>query len=99
MNYTIERDERPARKPIDYDRMRFEHPRLKAALTRARKTEDPVKVADACIKAVKVWDECNAWPDNWSDWQRALDDVLPWNQQASLEDVAYGRVRIRAVAE
>lgn len=97
MSYIIERDPVPQPKRIDYDRMRREWPKQKSALTRAVKTGDPVKVADVCIKAVAVWDEVGAWPDDWSLFQRALDDVLPWNQQVDLADVAYGRVRIKAV--
>lgn len=81
-------------KRIDYARMQREFPRQKAALTRARNAQDPVKVAECCIAAVKAWDECGAWPDDWSAWQRALDDVLPWRQQQNLADVAYGRVTI-----
>ena len=81
-------------KPIDYARMDREFPRQKATLTRAVKSGDPVKVAAACIAAVKAWDEIGCWPDDWSAWQRGLDDVLPYNQLVDLDDVAYGRVTI-----
>ena len=80
---------------IDYERMKREHPKARQAVEDAVKSKDPVAVANAVIAAVKLWDECNAWPDNWSYAQRALDDVLPWNQQVQLDDVAYGRVVIR----
>lgn len=80
------RDARPARR-IDYDRMRELFPKQKAALTRAVKTKDPEKVAATCKKTVAEWNEIGAWPDNWSAWQRALDDVLPWHQQISLEEL------------
>lgn len=86
-------DSRP--RPIDYERMKAEHPKARRAVERAVKTGDPVKVAEKVIAAVQLWDECGAWPDNWSYAQRALDDVLPWNRQVQLEDVAYGRVLIR----
>lgn len=33
------------------------------------------------------WDEIGAWPDDWSRWQRALNDVLPWNRSIDLEDL------------
>lgn len=72
---------------IDYARMRVEHPKLKAALTRARKSGDRDKVIVACAKAVKVWDEIGAWPDDWSLWQRTLDDVFPVFQAPRLEDL------------
>lgn len=80
-------DARPEPRRIDYDRMRIEHPKQKAALTRASKTRDPEKVAAACIAAMNAWDEIGAWPDDWSRWQRALDDVLPWNQRLDLNDL------------
>ena len=86
----------PEREPkrIDYDRMRRVFPGQKRALTLAVKSGDPVRVATVCIQAVKLWDEIGAWPDDWAAWQRALDDVLPWNQQQDFNDVVYGRVTI-----
>jgi hypothetical protein len=27
------------------------------------------------------------WPDDWTTWQRALDDALPWNAGVELEDL------------
>lgn len=80
---------------IDYDRMRREWPKQKAALTRAVKSGSAEKVAAVCIAAVKVWDEVGAWPDDWSRFQRALNDVLGWQNHADLDDVAYGRVTIK----
>lgn len=77
---------RPVRR-IDYDRMQRTMPKHKAALTRAVKTKDPEKVAAACKAAIVEWNEIGAWPDNWSAWQRALDDVLPWHQRVSLDDL------------
>lgn len=91
----IENQTRPERKRIDYDRMKREFPKQKAALTRAVKTGSAEKVAAVCIAAVKVWDEVGAWPDDWSHFQRALDDVLPWNQRVDFDDVVYGRVTIK----
>jgi hypothetical protein len=78
-----------ARQPrrIDYDRMNRSHPILKRALTRAAATRDPERVAVACLDAIEEWDACGAWPDDWSRWQRALDDVLPWNRHVALEDL------------
>lgn len=84
----------PAPKGIDYDRMKREWPKQKAALTRAVKTGDPVKIADVCIKAVAVWDQIGAWPDDWSRFERALNDALPWSMQVTLVEVAYGHVTI-----
>jgi hypothetical protein len=59
---------------IDYARMKKSHPKLKAALTRAQK-KGFVAVKEACIKAVTEWNAIGAWPDNWSLWQRTLDDA------------------------
>ena len=73
--------------PIDYDRMRREGPKLKAALTRAVNSGDRDKVILACARAVKEWDEIGAWPDNWSTWQRALDDAFPVFHAPLLEDL------------
>lgn len=78
---------RPEPRRIDYDRMNREWPKQKAALTRAKKTGDPEKVAKVCKDAVTVWDEIGAWPDDWSLFQRALDDALPWNQHIDLRDL------------
>lgn len=30
-----------------------------------------------------------------SHFQRALDDILPWNQRVNFDDVVYGRVTIK----
>jgi hypothetical protein len=59
---------------IDYARMQKSGPKLKAALTRAIKKGGYEPVALACKAAVQEWDAIGAWPDNWSLWQRALDD-------------------------
>jgi hypothetical protein len=59
---------------IDYARMQKSGPKLKAALTRAQK-KGYTAVRMACIEAVKEWEAIGAWPDNWSHWQRALEDA------------------------
>ena len=64
--------------PIDYARAKAKSPALKAALTRARKQVGSAHypaVLAACRAAVKEWELWGAWPDNWSNWQRALDDA------------------------
>lgn len=90
-------DNRPPSQPrrIDYERMRREWPKQKAALTRAVKTGSPEKVAAVCIAAVKVWDEVGAWPDDYTLFERSLNDMLPWNRQVNFDDVVYGRVTIK----
>lgn len=72
---------------IDYDAMKREHPRLKAQLTRAVNSKDPAKVHAACIAALTAWMRWGAWPDNWSNWQRALDDTYPVFHAPRLEDL------------
>lgn len=60
--------------PIDYERMKIEGPKLKAELTRAQK-KGYSAVLHACTHAVTSWNVIGAWPDNWSLWQRTLDDA------------------------
>jgi len=79
--------ERPGPRPIDYDRMRRVWPQQKAALTRARKTGDPERIARVCRDAVAVWNEIGAWPDDWHLFQRTLDDALPYWQHVAIEDL------------
>lgn len=78
---------RPAPRKIDYDRMNRTHKIHKAALTRAKKTGDPEKIAQACVKAMNEWDEIGCWPDDWNLWQIALNDALPWHKQIDLRDL------------
>jgi len=82
-----------ARRPrIDYAAANKQFKRQKAALTRAVNTGDPNKVVEACEKAVKEWNAdfpcAGSWPDDWSRWQRALDDVFPVFRAPRLEDLA-----------
>ena len=76
---------------IDYDRMRKRHPVLKRRLTMAERHElagiRRAAVLNACRDAVAEWDEIGAWPDDWSRWQRALDDAYPLFQAPRLEDL------------
>lgn len=60
--------------PIDYARAQANGLKLKAALTRAEK-KGYAAVLTACKAAVVEWEAWGAWPDNWSRWQRALDDA------------------------
>lgn len=61
----------------------------KAALTRAVKSGDPNKVIAACTAAKAQWDRTGMWPDEWTRWQRALDDITPIGQWSRilLEDL------------
>lgn len=74
--------------PIDYTAANKEFRRQKAALTRAINSGDRDKVLIACTNAVREWNQPGrAWPDNWSRWQRALDDVFPMFSGPRLEDL------------
>jgi len=43
----------------------------------------------ACRDAVTSWDAPGAmWPDDWSRWQRALDDVFPVFAAPRIDDLA-----------
>lgn len=77
---------RPAPR-IDYDRMQREFPKQKRALTRAKNSGDAEKVAAVCKSAIAVWNEIGAWPDDWSLFERTLNDLLPWHQQINLSDL------------
>jgi hypothetical protein len=54
----------------------------KAALTRAIKKGKEAVLTEV-KRAVAEWESGEApynhgWPDDWSRWQRAVDDVMPW---------------------
>lgn len=90
VNRALDRsDRRAAATPrVDYDALNKMVKRQRAALTRAINSKDPNKVVLACRAAVQEWDKPGAmWPDDWSRWQRALDDVLPWNGRVDLQDL------------
>lgn len=59
---------------INYALAKEQGPKLKAALTRAQ-NKNYADVLAACTDAVAAWAAWGAWPDNWSRWQRALDDA------------------------
>lgn len=45
------------------------------------------KVAKVCKAAVAEWNAIGAWPDDWSRWQVALNDVLRWNEHIDIGDL------------
>lgn len=74
--------------PIDYRAAQREFTQQKAALTRAINSKDADKVVLACTAAVKAWNKPGrSWPDEWSRWQRALDDALGFRSSVRLEDL------------
>lgn len=68
---------------INYELGNQESSKLKAALTRAEKKGYEAVLA-ACKHAVTRWNVWGAWPDNWSRWQRALDDAAYAAQRAGV---------------
>lgn len=60
----------------------------RAALTRAVNSGDPARIIGTCTSAVLEWN-ATYWPDDWSRWQRALDDMGPLGQwhRVTLEDL------------
>jgi len=72
---------------IDYARMKRVRPQQKSALTRAIKSGDPAKVMLAARRAVREWNAIGAWPDDWSRWQRAIDDAYPNHPRVWLDDI------------
>jgi len=55
----------------------------KSALTRAINSKDPEKVIAAARKAVGEWEGWKyGWPDNWHNWNIALDDAFNWARAA-----------------
>jgi hypothetical protein len=76
--------------PPDYDGVSKVYRKQKAALTRAINSDDSDKIVVAVTKAVREWGEApfnGAWPDDWSRWQRALDDALPFGRAPRLDDL------------
>lgn len=78
-----------AAKPVDYKRLNEMVRRQRAALTRAVNSGDRDRVVLACRDAVNEWNQPGSmWPDDWAQWQCALDNVLPFHKQVSLADLA-----------
>jgi hypothetical protein len=59
---------------IDYEALKKELPKLKAALTRAKKSKDPQRVIAAVDAAFKRFDDIG-WPDCWHLWNIARSDA------------------------
>jgi hypothetical protein len=74
--------------PINYELAKQENPKLKAELTRAQK-KDYIAVLAACRHAVARWEVWGAWPDNWSHWQRALDDAAYTHNRINGQQVGH----------
>jgi len=66
--------ERRRQMTINYDQLKKEFPKLKAALTRAQNTKDPQKLLAAAEKGLARFEEIG-FPDQWHRWERAKDDA------------------------
>lgn len=73
---------------VDYNALNRMVRRQRAALTRAINSGDPEKVILAARDAVREWNQRGAmWPDDWSRWQRAVDDALPRGEYVDINDL------------
>lgn len=74
---TASNERQPTPVMIDYAAANRAYRRQKAALTRAENSGDPSRVVKTCRKTVIEWCyDGYPWPDDWSRWQRALDDAI-----------------------
>jgi hypothetical protein len=81
---------RPPLPRIDYREANTQFKRQKAALTRAVNSGDRDRVVETVTQTVREWRDApwhGAWPDDWSRWQRALDDVMPLGAILLLEEI------------
>jgi hypothetical protein len=75
--------------PVDYQALNAMVRRQRARLTRATRSGNPNAVVLACRDAVVEWNRPGSmWPDDWSRWQRALDDATGSLGAVRLEDLA-----------
>ena len=75
--------------PVDYPALNAMVRRQRARLTRATRSGEPNAVVLACRDAVVEWNRPGSmWPDDWSRWQRALDDATGSLGAVRLEDLA-----------
>lgn len=72
---------------INYQLANETFPRQTRELNRAMNTKDPDKVREVCRRHVDEWNIIGAWPDNWTRWERALNDLLPWHAAERLDDL------------
>ncbi len=77
-----------AKAVINYTLANEQGPKIKAALTRAQKRDYPA-VLQACKNAIAAWEVWGAWPDNWSHWQRALDDAAEKHNRTGPREFIY----------
>lgn len=69
---------------IDYKAAAILFPKQKASLTRAKKKGFNAVLA-SCTRTVSEWNQVGAWPDNWSLWQRTLDDAAIAERRSTVD--------------
>jgi len=61
-----------------------EIPRLKNALSRAKRSDDPMAVLEAVERTL---DTLGSWPSTWTSWRLVLDDAYyAWDATKARED-------------
>lgn len=85
---------------IDYAAANVQFRKQKSALTRAVNADrknptitSRANLLEVVTKAVTEWESPpfnGAWPDDWSRWQRALDDAYDFGSAPTLDYIARG---------
>ena len=99
--YQITHKLRPGARSVraDFGALREGWPKQCAKLDEALASGDPVRVAEVALEAGTAWNRWGVWPDDWARFQRALDDVFPWNQRIDLDQLLNGEVVVGYVTE
>lgn len=79
---------KPSR-PINYALMSKEYPKLKSALTRAKNSNDPIKVLRAVERFLDLSAEVGCMPDDWATWRIALEDAYAVFRLSEAGDADY----------
>lgn len=81
---------------LDYARMGQKLPALKRQLTRAKNSNDPVKVLAAVEDAATEFG-ISGWPDQWTTWNIALGDAwFDFSRSTARDDDYFGDGSIEA---
>lgn len=83
----IRRAESKPHTRIDYQRLTDLRRAQRMTLSNAINSGDANRIAAVCKAAVAEWNDLGAWPDDWSNWQRALNDALPWFRSVDIADL------------
>jgi len=79
---------RPAPVKTDYAKLNAIVKQQRRQLAAAVRKGDVENLAAVIKSHVARWNEPDMiWPDDWSAWQRALDDALPWHQHIDIGEL------------